>query len=166
MKKFIKPALIVIGVLLVLIQFFRPERNLSGDKTNDIAKAYPVPEGVQNILKTSCYDCHSNTTVYPWYAEIQPVAWWLADHIAEGKREVNFDAFTARKVAVQNKKFKEIIGQVKKDEMPLSSYTLIHRNAILTAEQKEQLISWAQAMQDTLKSRYPADSLVLKRRPD
>lgn len=164
MKRYITLTLKVLLAALIVIQFFRPAKNNSGDLTNDITKKYPVPESVQSIIKTSCYDCHSNNTAYPWYAQIQPVAWWLADHIKEGKGELNFNNFTTRKIAIQNKKFNEIIEQVKEGEMPLSSYTLIHRNAILSDVQKKDLMDWAGAMMDTLKANYPADSLVLKRK--
>ena len=104
--------------------------------TSDISKVYVVPDSVTQILKTSCYDCHSNNTVYPWYSKIQPVAWWLNDHIEEGKREINFSEFATYRIGRQYKKMDEIIKQVKEDEMPLSSYTLIHKNAILTQKSK------------------------------
>lgn len=164
MKKYIKPVLIGLLVIFLLAQFIRPARNLSNDQTNSLTTKYPVPEPVQTILKTTCYDCHSNYTVYPWYANIQPVASWLADHVKEGKGELNFSEFTTRKIAVQNKKFGEIIEMVQEGEMPMSSYTLIHRDAILSDAQQKLLTDWAQSMKDTLKAQYPADSLVLKKR--
>lgn len=164
MKKYLKPALWTLLGLFVLIQFIRPAKNQSGEQSQDISLQYPIPEAVLSILKTACYDCHSNHTRYPWYAEVQPVAWWLDNHVKEGKRELNFSAFTGRRIAVQNKKFEEIIEMVKEGEMPLNSYTWIHRDAILTDDQRVQLTGWAQAMQDSIRAKYPADSLVLKRR--
>ncbi len=164
MKKYLKTGLIALATILVLGQFIRPEKNLSADINNDITKAFIVPDSIQNILKTSCYDCHSNKTVYPWYAEVQPVAWWLSDHVGEGKREVNFNEFASYKPRRQFKKFTEIIEQEEEDEMPLKSYTIIHRNAVMSPEKKAQLIAWAQAMKDTMSAHYPADSLVMKKR--
>lgn len=164
MKKYVKPVLLGLLVILLLAQFVRPEKNRSNDLTNDISKKYPVPESVQAILKVSCNDCHSNFTVYPWYAEVQPVAVWLANHVQEGKEHLNFSDFTARPVAVQNHKFEEIIEMVKEGEMPLNSYTWIHRDAILTEQQKQALIGWAEMNMDSLKAQYPADSLVMPRR--
>ncbi|MCC6461128.1 MAG: heme-binding domain-containing protein [Saprospiraceae bacterium] len=164
MKKYIKIALYVVLALLLLAQFIRPERNLSNDQTHHIATRFPVPAAVEGILKTACYDCHSNLTVYPWYANIQPVASWLANHVDEGKRELNFSNFTTRKIAVQNHKMEEVIEMVRENEMPLSSYTWVHRDAMLSAEQKELLISWAQSVMDTLKANNPPDSLILRRR--
>jgi hypothetical protein len=115
-------------------------------------------------LDVGCNDCHSNLTRYPWYANIQPIASWLANHVNEGKRELNFSEFTKRKIAVQNHKFEEIIEMVKEGKMPLGSYTWVHRDAALTEAQKQTLTQWAQACMDTLQAQYPADSLVLKRK--
>ncbi len=154
-----------LAALLVLIQFIRPAENNSNDQTQSIGTKYNVPKKVENILKTACYDCHSNNTTYPWYAKVQPVLWWLDHHIDEGKHEINFSAFTGRRIAIQNHKFEEIAEQVEKKEMPLPSYTNFgfHADANLTDAQRQTLIQWAKAQMDTLKANYPEDSLVLKR---
>jgi hypothetical protein len=158
---------IILGVLavLVIIQFFHPTRNESNDETTAMSKAYNMPDNVTSILKAACYDCHSNKTAYPWYANVQPVAWWLDHHVTEGKQEINFSAFTQRKIAVQNHKFEEIAEQVEKKEMPDPEYTLfgLHKEADLTDEQRLTIVTWAKAQMDTLKAHYPADSLVLRR---
>ena len=164
MKKYIKPTLYVLLVLLVLIQFYHPARNLSNDQTNHVSTKYAIPTEVEAILKPACYDCHSNQTRYPWYANIQPVASWLADHVEEAKGELNFSNFTRRRIAIQNKKFKEIIDEVKEGDMPLSSYMWLHRDAVLSEQQKQTLVNWAQSNMDSIQAHYPADSLVLKRR--
>lgn len=164
MKKILKPLGLVLLATFIIIQFIRPEKNIADPAAfaNDITKAYPVPEDVQGILKTSCYDCHSNNTNYPWYSKIQPVAWWLNDHIVEGKKEINFSEFATYNVRKKFKKMEEIIEQVKEDEMPLSSYTIIHKNAVLTPEQKVSLTNWATSIRDNMRATYPADSLIRK----
>jgi len=165
MKKIRKPLGLSLLAIFIIIQFFHPVKNVGSTSAmplNDIGNIYPVPPDIQAILKTSCYDCHSNNTSYPWYSNIQPVAWWLNDHILEGKRELNFSAFASYRIRRQYKKMEEIIDQVKDDEMPLSSYTLIHRDARLDKEQKISLQNWASAIRDTIKARYPADSLIKK----
>ena len=161
----LKKILYLLLIGLVVIQFFHPNKNDDGSAaalTNDISKVFPIPDNVQNILQNSCYDCHSNHTQYPWYAEIQPVAWWLNHHIEEGKKEINFNEFATYRLRRQYKKLEEIIKQVKEEEMPLSSYTLIHRDAILSSDQKFALSAWASAAMDSMKVRYPADSLKRK----
>lgn len=164
MKKYARPLLYGLLALLVLAQLYRPARNLSNIQTNHISTKYPVPPEVEDILKAACYDCHSNLTAYPWYANIQPVASWLAGHVNDGKRHLNFSEFTTRRIAVQNHKFEEIIEMVKEGEMPLGSYTWIHQEAKLTEQQRQTLTAWAQMNMDTLAARYPADSLVLRRK--
>lgn len=165
-KRILTILLLTLGVGFILIQLYRPERNQSDSPTTqyDISRLYPMSDEVQTILKTSCYDCHSNNTNYPWYAEIQPVASWLADHIEEGKHELNFNEFGKRRIAIQLHKFEEITEQLEEDEMPLPSYTLIHRNAVLNPTQKESLVSWVKSSMSSIKSSYPADSLILRRK--
>lgn len=150
---------------LIIIQFFHPEKNINPTEAaalNDISKVYAVPENVHSILKTSCYDCHSNNTYYPWYNNIQPVAWWLNHHVEEGKRELNFNEFATYRIRRQYKKMEEVIDQLKEDEMPLSSYTLIHRDAKLSQDQKLVLSNWADAIRKDMESKYPPDSLKRK----
>ena len=150
-------------VLLILIQFIRPGRNLPAFKsTNDISSRYQVPDSVNKILIVACYDCHSDSTRYPWYSRIQPVYWWLNGHIQDGKRDLNFSQFAGYKIRKQLNAFKSISELVKNGEMPLSSYLWIHTDAKLSDGQKELISSWAMAQYDSIKLRYPKDSLVKK----
>lgn len=159
-----KKILLVILAILVVIQFFRPKKNQSDNRSQNIAGLYPVPVDVNRILTNSCADCHSNKTVYPWYAEIEPVGWWLNNHIVSGKRHFNLDSFTGLRVAFQKKKMEDCLEQLKDDDMPLGSYTLIHRYARLSEADKAKLTDWCQGIIDQIKSKYPADSLVLPKR--
>ncbi len=148
--------LILVVSVLIIIQFIRPDKNLGiADNENDITHSVAISPEIKNILVTSCYDCHSNHTQYPWYATIQPIAGWLAHHVEEGKNELNFSEFKTYKLRRKNHKLKEISEQVKEGEMPMSSYILIHAGAKLTEEQKNKLIIWAEEstilLNDTLK---------------
>lgn len=164
MKKYIRPVILGLLGLLLVAQLYHPARNLSNDQRSHVSTAYPVPAEVEQILQPACYDCHSNLTRYPWYADVQPVASWLAWHVNDGKKHLNFSEFTNRRVAIQNHKFEEIIENIKEGEMPLNSYTWTHKDAVLSDAQKQVLITWAQSNMDSLKAHYPADSLVLRRR--
>ena len=159
----IKKILIGLLVVLVLLQFVRPARNLSGDTSKDISTIYPMSDSVKQSVNKACADCHSNKTVYPWYASVQPLSFWLDHHVDEGKREINFNEFASYRIGKQNHKLKEVIEQIKENEMPLASYTLIHKDAKLTEAEKATLIQWCQGIMDTIKSKYPADSLTSKR---
>jgi len=164
LKKILKRTFQVLLLAFIVIQFFRPAKNKAeGISNNYISKLYPVPEDVQTILKTSCYDCHSNNTVYPWYAEVQPVTWWLDDHIKDGKKDLNFNDFASYSIRRQYKKLEEINELVKEDEMPLDSYLWIHKDAKLNEQQKLTLANWVTAVRDTMKATYPPDSLVRKK---
>ena len=88
-----KKILLALLALFLIIQLFRPEKNNSNDLTNAITIKYEVPEEVAVILKNACNDCHTNNTVYPWYANIQPAAWWLEEHVVDGKRHLNLSDF-------------------------------------------------------------------------
>ena len=141
---------------LVIIQFFRPERNTAtGPQANAIATKYTVPANVDGILQKACNDCHSNNTVYPWYANIQPVAWWLADHVNEGKGELNFDESGTSSAKTAHHKMEEVIEMVKEGEMPLNSYTLIHRNANLSQEEKVAITDWASGVMKQIEGVSP-----------
>ncbi len=162
-KKILKRTFQILLLVFIVIQFVRPAKNKSdGIGSNDISKIYPVPENVQAILKSSCYDCHSNNTVYPWYANIQPVAWWLNSHIQDGKRQLNFSEFASYRIGKQYKKLDEVNKEVKDDGMPLDSYLWIHKYAKLDDQQKLALANWVTSVRDTIKANYPADSLVRK----
>lgn len=151
-------------ISLLLIQFIRPEKNQTlSAQQNAIQTQYPVPESVSAILKKACYDCHSNNSRYPWYANIQPVYFWLNDHIEEGKEHLNFDEYTNKRLRYQFHKMEELIDEVKAGEMPLNSYTWVHGEAKLNNEERALLTGWAQQVMDTLKANHPLDSLIRKK---
>lgn len=147
----IKKILLVLLIVFIAIQFIQPARNTNGQVLpTDISHAVFVPENVKAILQTSCYDCHSNHTRYPWYNYVQPTAWILANHIKHGKRDLNLSDFGSYSIRKQQSKLKAIADQIKDGEMPLFSYTIIHKNARLSKVQKALIIGWAQNAQDSL----------------
>jgi hypothetical protein len=146
--------LLGLAVVFLVIQFIRPAKNLSAAMPfagpADITALHPPSPAVRQILAESCYDCHSNHTRYPWYAEIQPVSWWLAHHIKEARRELNFSEFGTFTKKRQIKKLDALGDEVRDHGMPLSSYTLVHRGARLTDEQAAALIQWAETAADQI----------------
>ncbi len=135
-----KKIFLIIGIVLIGIQFIRPSKN----DTTEISKNHiqNVPSNIQKILKTSCNDCHSNHTVYPWYNDIAPVSWFLASHINDGKEHLNFDTWMAYNEHQKEHIIKDLKKVIKKNQMPLSSYTIIHKNAVLTDKDKKDLLEW------------------------
>lgn len=166
--KIIKKILWVLLAVFIIIQFIRPKKNESTEVlASDISKTYMVPSDVNTILVKACNDCHSNNTKYPWYNNFQPVAWWLNNHVNDGKRHLNFNDFTSMRVARQYKRLNDCIEEVKEGGMPLDSYTWIHKDAILTETEKQTLYNWCNTVRDSIKAKYPADSLVMpKKKPE
>ena len=165
MKKILKSTGLILLAALIIIQFFHPAKNVAATPSeHHISKLYVVPANVEQTLVKSCYDCHSNNTKYPWYSKIQPIDWWLDEHVKDGKRQLNFDEFTTYRIARQYKKLDECISETKEGEMPLSSYTFIHKNAILTDGEKEAIFTWCENVRDSIKAKYPADSLVISKK--
>ena len=139
MKKIL---LALIGAFLFLQFFGIDKTNPPIDKNSDFLTLKKTPENVATLVKSACYDCHSNETVYPWYAKVQPFGWFLKDHIDEGRRELNFSTFASYEPRRQAKKLDEAAEQIENGGMPLESYTLIHKEAKLTAEQKKLLTDY------------------------
>jgi hypothetical protein len=159
-----KKILVVVLIVLILIQFIHPARNKAeGAQPNHISKLYPVPSRVKIILDKACVDCHSNNTIYPWYSKIQPVDWWMTHHVNEGKDELNFDEFSTYNLRRQYHKLEEVSKLVKDEEMPISSYTWIHKDAILSKDEESTIIDWADSIRSDMKSKYPMDSLERKK---
>lgn len=143
-------AWIALGALVV-IQFFPTDKNESyTTPETDFVLVNKVPSEIENQLMQSCYDCHSNNTVYPWYSKIQPAAWFLEDHIKEGKAELNFNEWDTYSDRRQNSKLRSIIKQIENGEMPLDSYTLIHRDAIFSEKEKEAVLNYMKTLKDDL----------------
>lgn len=136
----------IIIILLVLIQFIQPKKNQSKDYTNNITTEIQVPKDVQEIIKTSCADCHSNYTVYPWYNNIAPVSWFLANHVNEGKKHLNFSEWAKYNSDQKNHIIKNLKEVIKEKEMPLTSYTLIHKDAILSEQQNKVVLDWLNSL--------------------
>ncbi len=135
--------LIVVLILLFFIQFIRPARNNGAEATpTDITHYVTVPDTVMHILQRSCYDCHSNHTVYPWYVNINPVGLWLKNHIDDGKRAINFSDLSSFDKRKLNHRLGDIAEEVESGDMPLSSYTLIHRYAKLDSNEINLIKQW------------------------
>ncbi len=138
-------------IVFIAIQFIQPDRN-TGKKLlpADFANVYAVPNRVQSILQNTCYDCHSNSSNYPWYSNIQPVGWIMARHIKNGKEHLNFSEFGNYRNRRRITKLKEISNQIRDDEMPISSYKMMHKNARLSQSEKDLLMNWMNKTADSL----------------
>lgn len=147
--KLLKITGLVLLVVLVGLQFFPAETNHSTVvPSTDFVKTYETPEQVAQILRASCYNCHSNNTDYPWYSKVQPVGWLLEDHINKGKEVLNLSEFGSYSGRRQQSKLTSMINQIEDDKMPLPAYTFIHREARLSKEKKKTLLDYLRTLQE------------------
>lgn len=149
----IKKLLVALLALFIIIQFFRPERNVSeaAITDNDISNAVAISGGVHEVIRKKCYDCHSNNTNYPWYVNIQPVGWWMAGHVNEGKEELNFSEFKTYDKEKADHKLEEIYEEIAEGHMPITSYTFTHREARVTPEELEKISGWLRSLNIAIK---------------
>lgn len=146
----------IIALILLIgfvgIQFVSTDLNQSDTvPKTDFLLVNNTQEDISAILQESCYDCHSNNTRYPWYNKVQPAAWFLENHIKDGKEELNFNEWDTYSNRRKNSKLKSIISQVKDDEMPLASYTLIHKDAKLSKSEKTLIIDYMKNLKENLR---------------
>lgn len=151
MKKHLtkKKILLFFLLLLVIIQVFRIDKSTKAvnPETDFIAMTSANGE-VEHLLKVACYDCHSNQPTFPWYTNIAPVSWWIKHHIDEGSHHLNFSDWGTYSQKRKNHKLEECIEMVEEGEMPMDSYTWMHKDAKLTDAQKLQLVEFFKAVKN------------------
>lgn len=134
-------------VVLVLIQFFTIDQtNVQIDHSKDFISLTKPNKEIATLLKSACYDCHSNQTEYPWYSNVAPISWWLKNHIEEASGHLNFSNWGTYTLEQKVHKLEEVVEEVEEGEMPLNSYTWAHEKARLSPIQKEQFLTWIKAL--------------------
>jgi hypothetical protein len=142
---------IIILALLIVIQFFQPDRNITKAASNDdIFFQVQSDQLVRKNLVNACYDCHSNNTRYPFYANFAPVSWMMNKHIIEGKEQLNFSEWGKYDKKQQLKLMTEICEVVTSGEMPLKSYTFMHSSAILNDKEVESICAWTETASEEI----------------
>lgn len=106
----------------------------------------PAPSEVRNVLRTACYDCHSNETVWPWYSRVIPAKWFVRHHVLEGRESLNFSTWETYSPERAEHKLEEVVEMVEEGAMPLASYLRMHADANLSPEQEEMIVSWAREL--------------------
>lgn len=151
MKKTLKLIAIVLFISFVAIQFYRPNRtNLQIVEAETLEATAQVPETVAKILERSCNDCHSNKTIYPWYSNVAPFSWLLAEHIEDGRRHLNYSVWATYDDKRKRKKLEETCEQIETGEMPHSQYLWLHADAKLSEADKKVLCEWTEAEKSKL----------------
>ena len=146
-----KKLLIIVIVLLVAIQFITIDKtNPPIDMSKDFISVINSPSDLGTVIKSSCYDCHSHHTKYPWYSNVAPISWLIKDHINNGRNHLNFSTWADYSEKKKDHKLEECIEMIKSGEMPMNGYVMLHDEAEITHEQKMKLISWFSELRDSL----------------
>jgi len=141
MKKYL--ILKIILGLIIAIQLIRPDKNSTNQSTdNDILQDGNVSLEVKEILNNSCIDCHSNNTNYPWYNQIAPVSWIIANHVNEGKEHLNFSEWLGYNENQKVHLLEDIEEVLEENKMPLKSYLLMHNEGEITHQERQYLLEW------------------------
>ncbi len=141
MKKFL---LYFLLPAFVVLQIFQPERNTSIENfVTDIGNTHKMPDSIENIITSICYDCHSNNTEYPWFTNIQPIGWYVNNKVTHGKKNLNFSEFGKLTIELQAKKLDQVSEALTQKNMPPNSYMRYNKAANLTDAQRKMLSDWA-----------------------
>lgn len=150
--KILKTIGTILLVGLIVAQFFQPEKNQGQYNLQPFFKETQADAKMQTILFNACADCHSNVTKYPWYNQITPINFWLADHVNEGKSELNFSEWESYSAKKKAHKLEESYEMVEQKEMPLESYTWVHNEAKLTDEEVKLIVAWAKNAKEKIEA--------------
>ncbi len=142
MRRFLKVIIVILIIAFIALQFFQPEKNAGEFTANHIFQSEQVPEDITITLKKACMDCHSDQTTYLWYDNVAPASWMVKKHIDDAKKELNFSAWGEQDSYDKFGAFEDISKEVERKTMPFKSYTFMHRNARLTAEERKALVDW------------------------
>ena len=137
-----KKIVLILLVILIGIQFIRPDKNIPEPSIDLISKEMNMPEEIEEIVLNSCADCHSDQTAYPWYAEIAPLSWYIASHVNDGKKHLNFTQWANYNKNQKSHIVNDLEDELTKHKMPLKSYLILHKNATLTELQYQQFLSY------------------------
>ena len=154
---------VILLVAFILIQFFPIDKNNPAPTPQmDFLTIKNTPESTANLIRNGCYDCHSNETKYLWYSNVQPIAWFLQDHIEEGRKELNFSTFATYEPKRQAHKLAEAIEQIEKGEMPLDSYIIVHSEAKFSEAQKQEVIQYLKLVESDIRREHQLPDEVKK----
>ncbi len=143
MKKILKYTLVALLVILIAMQFYRPDHSVPEfDVKDDFFNHVESSQEVKTLVRAACYDCHSYETQYPWYDKVAPISYWLADHVKHGRKHLNFSIWGTYPAKRSDHKLEECVEMVGETKMPLLSYTIAHSEARMSKEQRKMLVDY------------------------
>lgn len=143
-----KHILPILGLIFIIIQFFRIDKtNPPIDPKLDFVSNLNPPSEVKKKIVDACYDCHSHDTEYPWYTNVAPVSWWVKGHITGGRQHLNFSKWKEYSKEKQDHKIEECIEMLEMKWMPLASFTWLHSEAKMSDAEREEMIAYFKSLQ-------------------
>lgn len=137
-----RKVLYIVGGLFVLLLIVQLVPSPPADNP-PVEEEVTAPAEVMQVLRQSCYDCHSHETAWPWYARVAPAKWLVREHVEDARSELNFSAWNRYDAEDRAHKWDEVAEEVDEGEMPLRSYLIVHRDARLSADDAEILVHFA-----------------------
>ena len=152
MKRIIKWGIVAVIAIFAALQLVQPSRTNPPVKT-DFLKATAAPPDVAAMFRAACYDCHSDETRWPWYSYVAPMSWQIADDVNSGRRHVNLSEWPEDKPDAARKKIEDMSDEIDDGDMPMKKYTLIHKDARLTQQQRDTLTQWLNGQASAMKAK-------------
>jgi hypothetical protein len=147
----IRRILLIVAIVLVGIQLYRPARtNPPEDPAHTLKAAAQLPPEVGQILDHSCGDCHTYKTVWPWYSQVAPLSWFVISDVKGGRNHLNLSDWSTYPVEKQQRRLGDICDEVNLGDMPLKQYTWMHAGTTLTDAQKQAVCAWTKAEQQRI----------------
>jgi hypothetical protein len=159
MHKVLKVVLVILVIGFVAAKFVRPARtNPQFTPAQAMETIVNVPPDIHATLTRACADCHSDETHWPWYSRVAPASWFVINHVDQGRRRINFSTWVrpGHEPVDSMDRLKAMCREVQEGNMPLSSYTWIHRNAPLSADDVNRICQWSQEEQQRLSATVSA----------
>lgn len=119
-------------------------RNPPVDPAKTIFATQNVPPSVKMVLERSCKNCHSDETNWPWYSYVAPASWVVARDVHRARRTMNFSEWSGYPAKRKEDKLEEICDQVTNGDMPDGMYLLLHRDAVVTEQERNAVCQWTE----------------------
>lgn len=149
-KKFKIVLLVLVGIFLI-IQVIPSNRPANEPVAGvDFFQQYAVPERVETIIRTSCFDCHSQEVSYPWYSYVAPVSWLVSRDVRFGRANLDFSRWHELDKKDKIKLAGEIGEEVEQGLMPMPIYLVMHSDATLSPEDQQLILEWSEALAEKI----------------
>ncbi len=139
----VKKVLFWVLIGFVLIQFIPVDKTNAAVKSSvNFVDVKKTPPKISALIKSACYDCHSNETIYPKYAYFAPFSWSIKSHVNEGREHLNFSVWGTYNVDLKKSMLDKSIQTIQSKAMPLPGYIVYHKDANLSEAERTLLTKY------------------------